>query len=424
MGVHSAFRAYLRSRWLHKRLNNRKAIKAYHAQALQKLTQHLTSSLPFYLQEAAQDFGSLPIIDKQILLENYADLNLPNIELETVKAAISNETFKLSRYKIGHSTGTSGNRGYYVISNRERFVWLGTILAKTIPNAIWRRQRVALILPGMSSLYSAARKGSRVDIRFFDLSLGLGAWETELDEFSPDTIVAPPKVLRYLAEAGKLTAQNIFSGAEVLDPIDQSIIEAKTGKIVRQIYMATEGLFGVSCPFGTMHLAEDVVHFEWESVPGSTLVSPIVTDFTRRTQAMARYRMNDLLELSSEPCPCGSAFQAVTRIEGRSDDVFQLPTRSEALRLVTPDVLRNTLIDCDHSINEFQIIQTGKRAVTISINNDVPKHIDDKIRIAFADMFQRQDIHNIQLNIMRGIQIPYETKLRRVRRAWNPPKDP
>ena len=420
MGVFSACRAYLRSRWLQKRLNSREAISAYHTRELQKLTQHLISSFSFYSRETAREFRSLPVIDKQILLENYSDLNGPNIELDAVKAAISDKTFKVSKYNIGHSTGTSGNRGYYIISDRERFIWLGTILAKALPNAIWKSQRVALILPGMSSLYSAAKKGSRVDIRFFDLSMGITASEADLDEFSPDTIVAPPKVLRYLAEAGKLTAKNIFSGAEVLDPIDQSIIEAKTGRIVRQIYMATEGLFGVSCRFGTMHLAEDVVHFEWESVPDSTLVSPIVTDFTRRTQAMARYRMNDLLELSNKPCRCGSAFQAVKRIEGRADDVFQLPTHSEVLRLVTPDVLRNTLIDSDPSINEFQIIQTGKRAVTISINDDVPKHVDNKIRIAFAAMFQRQDIHNIQIEIMRGIQIPYKSKLRRVRRVWDP----
>jgi len=304
MGTYHALRAYLGSRWLQKHLNSRKAINAYHVQALHNLTQHLTTSFPFYSGLAAREFDSLPIINKQVMLDNFASMNLPNAELTTVKSAISNQVFKVSEYSIGHSTGTSGNRGYYIISDQERYVWLGTILAKALPNALWARQRVALILPGMSSLYSAAKTGSRLDIRFFDLSVGLATWETDLEMFSPDTIVAPPKVLRYLAEKGKLTAKNIFSGAEVLDPIDETIIESITGKIVRQIYMATEGLFGVSCKFGTLHLAEDVVHFEWESIDGSHLKTPIVTDFTRRTQALARYRMNDLLELSDSPCPC------------------------------------------------------------------------------------------------------------------------
>ena len=51
------------------------------------------------------------------------------------------------------------------------------------------------------------------------------------------------------------------SGAEVLDPIDRTVIEAATSAVrVREIYMATEGLFGASCRHGTLHLAEDAVH--------------------------------------------------------------------------------------------------------------------------------------------------------------------
>ncbi len=49
----------------------------------------------------------------------------------------------------------------------------------------------------------------------------------------------------------------------MLDPLDRAAIEAATGVTVREIYMATEGLFGVACPHGTLHLAEDVVKFEW-----------------------------------------------------------------------------------------------------------------------------------------------------------------
>ena len=41
-----------------------------------------------------------------------------------------------------------------------------------------------------------------------------------------------------------------FQRAEVLDPIDREIIEKTAGQRVREIYMATEGLFGVSCKMG------------------------------------------------------------------------------------------------------------------------------------------------------------------------------
>ncbi|MEP1229459.1 MAG: F390 synthetase-related protein [Litorimonas sp.] len=420
MRIYTTLLAYLRSRRLNKKLNSRLIIKAYHQKKLKRLSQYLSSHIPFYSKNSLSDFHAYPVIDKQTLLSHFGKMNSHGITLNRLKSSILDGTFEVSGFKTGHSTGTSGNRGYYIISERERFVWLGTILAKTIPNALWARHNVALILPGMSSLYTAAKKGNRVNIRFFDLSLGLAAWEEELANFSPDTIVAPPKILRHLAEAKSLTAQNIFSSAEVLDPIDKTIIEKQTGKTLRQIYMATEGLLGVSCQYGTLHLAEDVVHFEWEPVPNSHLVSPIITDFTRRTQAMARYKLNDLLELSNEPCACGSAFQAVSRIEGRSDDVFHLPDAEGHLQLITPDVLRNRLIDLDDRILDFRIIQTGRDKIIIRLHDDLVPQVSDAVKNTFLKLFQGLNLGKINLVIEGGISIPFDQKLRRVRRDWSP----
>ncbi len=132
----------------------------------------------------------------------------------------------------------------------------------------------------------------------------------------------------------------MFSGAEILDPLDREAIESVFDVKVREPYQATEGLFAVACPAGTLHLCEDTVAFEWDRpVPGSELVSPIITDFTRSTQIMARYRMNDLLELGSTPCECGSPLQPVRTILGRCDDVFMLRDAGGRMLLITPDVI-------------------------------------------------------------------------------------
>jgi phenylacetate-CoA ligase len=150
----------------------------------------------------------------------------------------------------------------------------------------------------------------------------------------------------------------MFSGAEVLDPPDRELIEQHFKLKLREIYMATEGLFGVSCEYGTLHLAEDVVRFEFEQIAGEPdLVTPIVTDFTRRTQITARYRMNDILRLDRKRCPCGSALQAVAEIIGRRDDAFELPNRdsSKPSVVLTPDVLRNAVLAAHPGIDDFRV---------------------------------------------------------------------
>lgn len=412
--------AYLATRWRAARLWNRAAIHHHHHRQLKRLTRRAGQDLPFYHAYADLPFEAWPVVDKSVLLNNFAAMNRAALDADRVRAALAEGCDQLSGHMIGMSTGTSGNRGFYVITENERFVWLGTILAKTLPDALWRKHRVALALPALSGLYQSAQLGSRINLRFFDLAAGPESWIRALTEFAPDTIVAPPKVLRWLAERGWLGAERIFSGAEVLDPMDRNIIEVATGQRVREIYMATEGLFGVSCPHGTLHLAEDVVHFEFSRPdPSSALVSPIVTDFTRRAQAMIRYRMNDLIELDPAPCPCGSVYQAVKRIEGRQDDIFLLTDNAGKLRIITPDVLRNAVVDSHPAIKDFRIVQTGPAAVMVRLADEAPASINALVEHALSARFSLLGVCPT-IRFERGIAIDFDCKLRRVRRDWNP----
>lgn len=418
--VLSAITAFWRTRRLTHRLRTRADVAAWQAA---RLSAFLTSALPrvdAFAGQAATRLDDLPMMDKAKLLANFSAYNRPRVGVEDVRAAIARGDDRVGGYCIGQSTGTSGNRGYYVISEAERFVWLGTILAKALPDILWRRHRVALALPGFSRLYRSAARGGRVSLRFFDLALGVDAWADDLAAFAPDTLVAPPKVLRWLAEHGKLSAQNIFSGAEVLDPLDRAVIEGATGARVREIYMATEGLFGVACPHGTLHLAEDAVKFEWRAAGNTGLMTPLITDFTRRTQIMARYAMNDLLKLSDERCPCGSPLQAVTRIEGRQDDVFELADQSGGLRMVTPDVLRNAVVDADRRILDYRIVQTGPRDIGVRLAADLGGSVDAAVAGALTALAERLDLAPLAIRIEPGIDAPFDRKLRRVSREWRP----
>jgi putative adenylate-forming enzyme len=420
-GMMIAARAFALARWRQRWLRTRAHIERHQRRQIERLMANKLPHLPFYAATVRLKFNALPVIDKKILLANFAHLNRLGLTAEDVRSALDVGQQRIGNHVIGRSTGTSGNRGYYVISDAERFVWLGTILAKALPDALWQRHRVALALPGISDLYQSASTGSRIKLGAFDLAKGMDHWRDDLTAFAPDTIVAPPKVLRHLAETGALSARHIFSGAEVLDPIDREVIEAATGQKVREIYMATEGLFGVSCPNGTLHLAEDVVKFEWQqSDHHSDLVSPIVTDFTRGEQAMVRYRMNDLMQLSEMPCPCGSAYQAVARIEGRQDDIFQLGGTDGALKMVTPDVLRNALVDASPAIRDFRIVQTGASEISITLAECLAGEIDAAVSASIAVRLQPFDILPVKLKFSRGLTLSFDNKLRRVKRDWDP----
>jgi putative adenylate-forming enzyme len=324
-------------------------------------------------------------------------------------------------YDVGCSTGTSGHRGLYLISDHERFVWLGTIVAKALP--LQRSQRVAIVLPRMSRLYQAANESRLLELRFLDLGDGLEAAAAALVAFEPTVIVGPPKALRFFAETRTpVSPQLMFSSAEVLDPPDRRVIEQYFDLKLREIYMATEGLFGVSCEHGTLHLAEDAVHFELEPVGRSAdLVRPIVTDFTRRAQVTARYRMNDILRLAHGRCPCGSALHAVAEIIGRSDDTFQLSRQDGAAPpvMLTPDILRNAVLAVDRSIDDFRIRQIEQNCIEVVLSPDIAPVIADRVRAAVLLACARAGTSPEVRWRQEPLPVRTDMKLRRVENCCN-----
>jgi phenylacetate-coenzyme A ligase PaaK-like adenylate-forming protein len=167
-----------------------------------------------------------------------------------------------------------------------------------------------------------------------------------------------------------------------------------------------------------------VVHFEYaQAAPGSALVSPIVTDFTRREQGLIRYRMNDLFDLDPRPCPCGSAFQAVRRIEGRSDDAFLLADKAGVGQLVTPDILRNAVVDADPRINDFRIVQTGPASIAVHLPEGLDADLDARVSAGLETALARRGLA-AAVTVQRGIALDFTRKLRRVSRDWRDPAQP
>lgn len=359
--------AFYDARRRQKAARTRHHLLAAQQRRLDKFLAGKAANVPAFAEFEGLPLSDWPVMDKAALMGDFARYNRLGLTAAEGWAHLEAGTAPKG-YAIGASTGTSGNRGLYIVSERERYRWLGTMLARALPDFLSRHHRVAIVLPANSRLYDAANESGRLQLRFFDLGQGIEAQFTPLAEFQPTVIVAPPKFLRALSESGTdIAPERMFSGAEVLDGEDRRIIEARFGCKVREIYMATEGLFAIACGHGTLHLLEDQLAFEFQPVEDSdTLVTPLITDFSRETQVMVRYRMNDVLELSDMPCPCRVPHRAIKQIHGRCDDIFTLPSYGRPVR-VTPDVIRNAVLRADRRISDFRVTQIARNKVLLEL---------------------------------------------------------
>ena len=401
-----AAKAFLTTLWHARMLRTRAAVEAHRNAGLRRLIAQAARTTAFYRPFADARWEDLPIVDKALVLARFQTFNTQGIDAERAWRVIAGQD-AMPGFEVGCSTGTSGTRGLYIVSAAERFRWLGTILAKTRPAP---RDRVAIVLPGPSPLYQAANESRVLTLAHFDPRQGLDRLIPPLEAFAPNVLLGAPKTLRGLALAGaRLRLRKIFAAAEVLDPADAAIAERAFGAPVGQIYMATEGLLGASCRLGHLHLAEDIAAFELEPVAGDPgLVTPLLTDFTRRTQIMARYRLGDLLRRIEGPCPCGSAMHRV-QVIGRHADLITLPSPSGGTPItLAPDRLRDAVTA--RGIDEYRIGLSAAKTLRLLL----PTHIGRDRGKAAADA----------LGILAGgaqveiaftdLAAPFDRKLRRI----------
>lgn len=371
---------FARTRW-HLKFRTRAALEAWQARQIKRF---LAAQLPrtaFYRRFAGSTLAQLPIIDKSVMLANFAAMNDAGITLdEATSVALASEASRdfapaLRGVTVGLSSGTQGPRGIFMASDQERSKWAGIMLARVLPPELLRPLllggrrgaaiRVAFFLRANSNLYTTLNS-KRVDFRFYDLLHGLDGYLEQVQQHNPDILVAPARILGRLAElqlAGKIKLQprRVIAVAEVLEPDDRQRITQAFGGLVHQLYQCTEGFLGYTCERGVLHLNEEFVHIEpeWLDQERKRFV-PIVTDFTRTTQQVIRYRLNDVLRVRDAPCTCGRVTLALEAIEGRCDDILWLPRSDNgAIGALYPDMLRHAVTTAPHALPDYRIEQHG-----------------------------------------------------------------
>ena len=387
------------------------------------------------------DLQSFPLLNKSKWLENFSGLNSKGFSYkylyDAAKHQETNRDFSntLEGYTIGLSSGTSGNPGIILASEKDRAIWVATVFKKVI-GFEWRKRKVAFFLRANSSLYQSVNS-TFLEFRYFDLSRPMEELLSELKTYQASIIVAPATVLEFIAlnlhfESNEKPEQ-LISVAEVLDSSTKIILsEIFPQTRISEVYQATEGLLGYSCEKGKIHLNEDQVHFECIPFPdkvqtdqnkSSRIVQIVITDFTRQTMPMIRYKMEDLLELDENPCSCGNKNSAVTRIIGRNEDCLRFKNKDDKLIWLFPDLLRQWIIRADAAIKNFKITQTGAYSLELEllIQNTVDeKNLKEAALLSIQDLLnQFAKENNIQQKITLELieykaSTDWTTKFRRV----------
>jgi len=355
-------------------------LKSYQQKALARHLRFLQKKSPYFrdlFKQGKREFQKIPVSNKKHMMEHFDSLVTVYVnKKESFELALQAErtrdfTPTLNGVTLGLSSGTSDHRGLFVTSPHEMNLWTGAILARVLPPGKGPF-RVAFFLRANSNLYENV--GSRkVRFRYYDIYRPMEEHLRSLNDYQPHLLVAPPSVLILLGQAAregslKITPEKIVSVAEVLEKEDAlRLCRQFDQPVIHQVYQCTEGFLGFTCEQGTLHLNEDMVFIEKEKLDEQRFI-PLISDFTRRSQPIMRYRLNDILVERKEPCPCGCPFTSLDSIEGREDDIFRFPGPENKEVILFPDMIRRLLLYVE-SIQHYQILQRSTDHVECYLDN-------------------------------------------------------
>ena len=370
MHIARSLYAMAQDRLLNRLLRTKTLVAEYQQHRLKSFLPWLCAKSPFYRPYAGAKLAELPQIDKNLMREHFSSINTVGLNgeeaFDMALAAQQKGTEALHKgLSLGLSSGTTGRPSLFVASAKERALWAGIMLSKGLQGLGLMRHRVAFCFRDNNPLYQGLRS-PWLDFHFLDTADGPQTLARKLQSIQPTILAAPARVLELLLHElpqGAIRPKRVFSLAEVLETQTEAALGAFFGQPPMQIYQCCEGFLGISAPGGSgVVLNEAYVLIEKEWLDERRFI-PIITDFSRLSQPIVRFRLDDVLCV--EPAEAQQPFLRLASIEGRLDDVLYLPSATQAGQhtAVFADTLRQMVRAAWQG--DYRLEQTAEDSLTL-----------------------------------------------------------
>ena len=363
------------------------------------------SSSPYY-SDLLKNNQKFPTMKKKLFMEFFDSINTVGIKKEeALKLAFESEKTRdfspsIKNISIGLSSGTSGNRGVFLTSKIEKAIWVGAILDRVIGFSL-KKRKVAFFLRANNNLYQAVKSGL-LSFTFFDLKTPIEEHIKKLMDIKADILIGQPSVLLAIAKSYQLadikpTFNKIISVAEVLEDDHKEFLKSIFNCPINQVYQCTEGFLGYTCKKGQLHLNEDFLEIKKKYLDSNkTRFHPIITDYLRSSQPIVRYELNDILH-EGPVCSCGSKSTVISKIEGRSDDIFRFLKNGNEISIY-PDFIRRAVILASDQILNYSVTLIDKQIISLYLDVEKTSELPEifkSVKFEIEKLLSEFDIANI-----------------------------
>jgi putative adenylate-forming enzyme len=389
-----------RDRW------SREEIDQMQARRFRSLLSYAVEWSPYYRETLGPEaigaeLTDLPTLPKSVMMEEFdqlvTDPRLRRSDLESFLRAAEAGELHLDEYRVFSTSGTSGLAGLFVYSRAEFAHWASVFLRSLVRLGLKAETRLTgLGAPSplhLSRQAAGVLQAGREGAPRLAVTTPLPEAVAALNEYRPEMLVGYPTVLSLLAEeqlqGNLLISPNVVvSVSEVLTDDAASRIQAAWVKPV-EMYASTEvGVIAMgSLDHVGLHICEEaiveVVDQHGAPVPpGVPGARVLLTNLVNRAQPLIRYELADSVVLADGPDPSGRPYDRIERVDGRSDDVLELPAIGGGMVSVHPYLLRSPFAVMPEVI-QYQIVhRTESLLVRIVPRRDAPHDLVETVTAA------------------------------------------
>lgn len=359
----------------------RERLLALQRHRLQRTIAHALLHSPCYRDLATKLGGSprrlqdFPVLTKSALMAEFdrilADpqLNRALVEDHLNRHGSTVELFR--KYHVFPTGGSSGIRGTIVYDRVTRLLGIATTLRWLQRMGVGEGTRVigigaATSIHVSNHVFHELRK-NRPDAPALDVTMPMAALVEGLNRYRPEVLISYPSILRELALeqlAGRLSIapRRCSSVSEMLAPEVRRLAFDAWGARVIDSYATTEtGIIATDCEESDgLHLMEELmivenVDEEYRPVRLGTVGERIlVTTLFNPVLPLIRYEITDRVALAAEPCRCGRPHWRLASIQGRREEMLDLPAKDGGTTRVAPVHFRDALL-LDPGVRQYQI---------------------------------------------------------------------
>ncbi|EMT38634.1 Coenzyme F390 synthetase [Thermoanaerobacter thermohydrosulfuricus WC1] len=411
------FKLYNHNKW------PREKIMEYSSKRMREMIKHAYTSSNFYktlYKRAGIEYKDLdavpieelPMIDKEMIRNNFFDIVTDSISSKEIEMAMKNSELmvRIGKYILVHTSGSTGKPCNFLYDIDA----LDMIEANMVRISIGGKKEIGwsdfpikvLYVASVGSGYASTVLAMNGIKKYRAKSMVLNAadpidtWKDKIKNFNPNYWAGYPSCIKILADMQQrgeinIKPKKIITGGEPLSKEVSSYLSSVFDADVIDYYGCTESIFlgmGTSWYEG-MYLMDDMNYVEVDEF-GRLIITPLYN----KIFPLIRYRLNDVVEGFDREYKGPLPYTHIKRVIGREEEIMWFKNENGDKDFLHPLFIDDLDVE---GIKEYQFVQTSDESLILNCVKlpNAGEDVEEEIKRQLDQFLSKKKLRNVKYEV-------------------------